>query len=90
MRLNVSQRIPSQWDRDVMVDIIRKLEQQLNGLSEGNAATYHGALTAAPTTGTWAKGDWVKNSNPASAGYFGFVCTVAGTPGTWKGFGVIA
>jgi len=44
----------------------------------------------APTTGTWRVGDIVYNSAPASAGYVGFVCTVAGTPGTWKSFGLIA
>jgi parallel beta-helix repeat protein len=47
-------------------------------------------LTAAPSTGTWAVGDIVYNSTPASAGYIGFVCTVAGTPGTWKTFGLIS
>ena len=45
---------------------------------------------AAPTTGTWAVGNIVYNSVPASAGYIGWVCTVAGTPGTWKTFGVIS
>jgi hypothetical protein len=45
---------------------------------------------AAPTTGTWRVGDIVYNNAPASAGYVGFVCTVAGTPGTWKSFGLIS
>jgi Pectate lyase superfamily protein len=36
-----------------------------------------------PTTGTYNKGDIVYNTNPASAGYVGWVCTVGGTPGTW-------
>lgn len=45
--------------------------------------------TAAPTTGTWAVGDKVHNSVPAASGYMGWVCTTAGTPGTWKGFGLI-
>lgn len=44
----------------------------------------------APTTGTWRVGDIVYNSAPAAAGYIGFVCTVAGTPGTWNSFGLIA
>jgi hypothetical protein len=43
-----------------------------------------------PTTGTWVVGDVVYNSAPASAGYIGWVCTVAGTPGTWKTFGLIS
>lgn len=46
--------------------------------------------TAAPTTGTWRRGDIVYNSTPSSAGYIGFVCTVAGTPGTWNTFGLIS
>lgn len=43
-----------------------------------------------PTTGTWKVGDTVWNSAPASAGYIGWVCTVAGTPGTWNTFGLIS
>ena len=46
--------------------------------------------SAAPSTGTWRVGDIVYNSAPAAAGYIGFVCTVAGTPGTWNSFGLIA
>jgi len=45
---------------------------------------------AAPTTGTYRVGDIVYNSTPASAGYVGWVCTVAGTPGTWQTFGLIS
>lgn len=90
MRLVIANRIPRDWNRELMVELIGQMERQINLLTEGNGAAYHGALSAAPTTGTWARGDWVKNSAPASAGYFGFVCTAAGTPGTWKGFGLIA
>lgn len=45
--------------------------------------------TYAPTSGTWNVGDIVLNANPASGGYIGYVCTVAGTPGTWKSYGAI-
>lgn len=45
---------------------------------------------AAPAAGTWAMGEIVYNSAPAAAGYLGWVCTTAGTPGTWKEFGAIA
>jgi hypothetical protein len=44
---------------------------------------------AAPTTGTWARGDIRFNSSPSAGGKVGWVCTTAGTPGTWKAFGVI-
>lgn len=40
--------------------------------------------TAAPTTGTWKQGDIVWNSQPAAGGTPGWVCTTAGSPGTWK------
>ena len=42
------------------------------------------SAAAAPTTGTYAVGDHVRNSTPASATPAGWYCTVAGTPGTWK------
>lgn len=45
--------------------------------------------TNAPTTGTWEVGDIVWNSAPAASGFIGWVCTTAGTPGTWKTFGAI-
>jgi hypothetical protein len=50
----------------------------------------HTSDSAAPTTGTWKLGDIVYNTSPASAGYVGWVCTAAGTPGTWKTFGLIS
>lgn len=40
--------------------------------------------TAAPTAGTWAVGDTIFNSAPASGDPFGWRCTTAGTPGTWE------
>jgi hypothetical protein len=39
--------------------------------------------TAAPTTGAWARGDIVWNRDAASGGPLGWICTAAGTPGTW-------
>lgn len=45
--------------------------------------------TAAPTSGTWEQGRIVWNSTPSAGGTMGWVCTTAGTPGTWKTFGAI-
>jgi hypothetical protein len=63
---------------------------QVNLLSEGKQAAHYASATAAPTTGTWAQGDFVKNSAPTEGGValskyvvFGWICTVGGTPGTW-------
>ena len=44
---------------------------------------------AAPGDGPWLLGDIVWNADPAATEYIGWVCVVAGTPGTWKGFGAI-
>lgn len=47
----------------------------------GTADTYWG--TAAPTTGTYKRGDRVFNGSPTVGQPKSWVCTVAGTPGTW-------
>ena len=51
---------------------------------------YHHGSTTAPTSGTWAAGDIVYNIAPSAGGFLGWVCTAAGTPGTWKTFGAIS
>lgn len=48
------------------------------------------SASAAPISGTYAKGTVVLNSNPESGGNIGWVCITAGTPGTWKEFGLIS
>ena len=57
-----------------------------NGLSPNGSAfvgtNRHYSNGAAPVSGTYALGDFVWNFNPAS-GVLGWVCTTAGTPGTW-------
>lgn len=45
--------------------------------------------SAAPVDGTWKQGDIVWNTGAAAGGKAGWICTVAGTPGTWKAFGAI-
>ena len=42
-----------------------------------------------PIIGTYKVGDKVYNTTPSAGGYEGWLCTTAGTPGTWKGFGLI-
>lgn len=68
----------------------RQIALQVNALSEGSIVAVYNAAPNAPTTGTWAKGDQIRNSAPAEAGTAGakyvttgFICSVAGTPGTW-------
>lgn len=39
--------------------------------------------TVAPTAGTWRVGDYIWNQTPTTTSPFAWVCTTAGTPGTW-------
>lgn len=45
---------------------------------------------ATPTTGYWSVGDKVDRDTVVSGGQEGWVCTVAGSPGTWNGYGSIS
>lgn len=59
----------------------------------GQNMLFRGADTAAPAgsgAGTFAVGDIIYNTAPTSGGHIGWVCTVAGSPGTWKTFGPIS
>lgn len=90
MKLELAQRVPSEWNQARMIEILMALQTQVNLLAEGRTTAYHGSRAAAPTTGPWSRGDWVKNSEPSASGNFGWVCVTGGEPGTWKAFGTIA
>lgn len=47
-------------------------------------------VTAAPLAGTWPAGYRLLARSPAAAGFEGWICTTAGTPGTWKTYGAIS
>jgi len=71
-------------------DLLSQTNGQINLLTEGTLAAVHNARTAAPTTGTWAQGDVIRNATPAEAGsagskyvVTGWICTASGAPGTW-------
>lgn len=72
-----------------LYDAFRDIAGHLKGLSEGRIGSLD-AYTAAPTTGAWQAGDFVRNSAPVEAGtagskyvIVGWVCVADGTPGTW-------
>jgi hypothetical protein len=46
-------------------------------------ALVQASLNATPATGTWAVGDRVQQSVPVAGQPKGWLCTVAGAPGTW-------
>lgn len=70
--------------------LFRDIATKVNQMAAGTASGFDGAATAAPTTGTWAQGDRVRNSSPSELGAVGskyvvieFLCIAGGTPGTW-------
>ena len=46
-------------------------------------------FASAPNFGTWKQNDLCWNNNASASGNIGWVCTVAGSPGTWKTWGAI-
>jgi len=92
MKLDTAPRFPAdskQMERK-LTDLFVATNTQVNRLAEGTVSAVHNAATAAPTAGTFAVGDFIRNSAPAEAGValskyvvLGWVCTVAGTPGTF-------
>jgi hypothetical protein len=76
---------------DNILQLLRGIARKLNGLASGAVSARDGALTAAPTTGTWAQGDEVRNAAPTELGtagamyvVTGWICIAGGTPGTWR------
>ena len=88
MKLNTTPRVGI--NDPLLTRELREHSTQVNQLSEGRIAANYTAATAAPTTGLWAHGDFVKNSAPSELGtagskyvVFGFICVSGGSPGTF-------
>ena len=45
--------------------------------------------TAAPTAGTWKRGDLCFNETPSAGGVLGWLCVTAGSAGTWQPVGLV-
>ena len=92
MRLPTEARLPLETGALVrqLSALHTQTAQQVNGVSEGRIAAATNADTAAPTTGVWNQGDFLRNSTPTEAGsaaskyvVLGWVCVASGEPGTW-------
>lgn len=88
MKVNTSPRVAIK-DPDLQREL-REHAQQINALSEGRISGNYNAATAAPTTGMYQQGDFVKNLTPTELGttpnkyvVFGWQCVVGGEPGTF-------
>ena len=62
----------------------RSLSQKINALADGKVGAIDNAVSAAPTTGAYAVGDFVRNKTPAELGsaaskyiITGWVCVTA-------------
>lgn len=74
----------------VLERVLREHALLINASAEGRIAAAYNALTAAPTGGLYAQGDFVRNAEPVELGsspnkyvVFGWLCVAGGTPGTW-------
>lgn len=90
MSLELRNKVSRDYNPQTWQEIVGQLQTQINLLSNGVLAATYNANTAAPTTGTYAQGDFVKNSTPSELGtagskyvILGWVCTVGGSPGTF-------
>jgi hypothetical protein len=83
-RLALRQRVPAEYNRQVIDAIIADLQNQINNLSEGMLTARYNAQTTFPTTGTYNVGDIVYNATPSELGMPGskyillaWMCTVS-------------
>jgi hypothetical protein len=70
-KLVLDLRVPNQYDKQVITDIIRAVCTQVNNLSEGKLSARYQAQTTHPSTNAsvaYAKGDIVWNSDPTEIG----------------------
>jgi hypothetical protein len=98
MRLSVTSRLPmpgsANYQGQLNAQLYRLLEEfarQVNQITEGQVSAVTNAAAAAPTAGTFAQGDFVRNSAPTELGSvsskyitYGFICVSSGSPGTWR------
>lgn len=82
MRLDPLPRIPPDGQplNRRLSELFRAFSETINALSEGKASARYQARDTMPTTGTYAKGDYVDNSDPQKLGTAGSRYVIYG----WK------
>lgn len=97
MRLQQNPALPQNPDTDyarqlnrTLSDLFRASNQKVNDLADGRFAARDLVASAVPTTGQYAKGDFVANSAPAELGtagskyvIYGWISVAGGSPGTF-------
>ena len=88
MKLNTTPRVA--LDDPILQRELREHAQQVNSVSENRLAGCYNAMPSMPTAGLYNAGDLVRNNAPSELGaagaryvIFGWLCVVAGSPGTF-------
>lgn len=74
----------------VTTPVLCEIGADINALIGAYAKKTSFLGTAAPTVGTWLRGDIVWNKTPSAGGPPGWVCVTAGAPGTWSAMANLA
>jgi hypothetical protein len=91
--LNLEQFVQSEYDRGLMTEMVRQIEDAINRLSSGAIYQNYNATSSTPTGATVSHsvGDFVKNAIPTELGapgsmylVAGWLCIASGTPGTFR------
>jgi hypothetical protein len=96
MRLEENPQLPSQPDSPyaqnlnfTLSRLFRNIAAKVNQIGDGRLVGSDLVASAVPTTGTYAQGDFIRNSAPVEAGtagskyvITGWIVTIGGTPGT--------
>ncbi len=69
--------------------VMRQLGDANPQIDLGTRRMIYGSGTPGAGVGTWVVGDIIFDDSPVAGGYIGWVCTVAGDPGTWRAWGAI-
>lgn len=96
MRLEENPQLPSNPDSPyaqnlnfTLSRLFRNIAAKVNQIGDGRLVGSDLVAASIPTTGTYAQGDFIRNSAPVEAGtagskyiLLGWCCTVGGSPGT--------
>ena len=96
MRLEENPQLPANPDSPyaqnlnfTLSRLFRNIAAKVNQIGDGRLVGSDLVAASIPTTGTYAQGDFIRNSAPVEAGtagskyvLLGWICTAGGTPGT--------
>jgi hypothetical protein len=82
VKLVLDVKVPANYDRSRIQDIVRQLQTAVNQMAECRIDTHYLSATSAPSSGAYKRGDFVPNSAPSELGgggskyvITGWICT---------------